>query len=191
MSILYCQLIFQLSQYLIIFLLILCRCQVGNSCISKNTHPADGTSCGKRDQGNLHKWCIDGRCVQVNQKDLHALFPVHGGWSEWGPWTSCSQTCGRELSVSERQCNNPEPQNGGQFCTSRRRQNGVFVSDKKYRLCNLASCSLPTHESIYFEHDEMCIRFTRSSNFRHVEDLTRPCILRCVNHQVSQKFREN
>ena len=160
---------------------------MGNRCISKNTHPADGTSCGSLEQDNIHKWCIDGRCVPVNQKDLHTLFPVQGSWSEWGQWTSCSKTCGRGLSISERQCSNPEPRNGGSFCTSRRRQNGVVVSNKKYRLCNTVSCDRNRHENIHFHLDEMCIRFARSSSFSFIEDSKRLCMLKCVNKEVSHK----
>ncbi|XP_027058955.1 A disintegrin and metalloproteinase with thrombospondin motifs adt-1-like isoform X3 [Pocillopora damicornis] len=43
--------------------------------------------------------------------------PVHGGWSKWSGWTSCSQTCGTGFQVRSRSCTNPKPKHGGRLCT--------------------------------------------------------------------------
>ena len=126
--------------------------------------------------------------MPVNHRDLHNVFPVHGSWGEWGPWTTCSRTCGRGLSISERQCNHPEPQNGGSYCTSRRRQNGVVVSNKKHRLCEMDTCDGGQNENIHFQLEKMCVRFARSTMFSYVEDMKMPCTLKCISKQVRKKF---
>ncbi|TRZ02412.1 hypothetical protein DNTS_034467 [Danionella cerebrum] len=42
---------------------------------------------------------------------------VHGGFSEWMEWGSCSVSCGLGAQKRQRQCNNPFPANGGNPCT--------------------------------------------------------------------------
>ncbi|XP_077013357.1 hemicentin-1 isoform X4 [Tamandua tetradactyla] len=41
---------------------------------------------------------------------------VHGGFSQWSPWRSCSATCGKGIQKRSRLCNNPLPANGGKSC---------------------------------------------------------------------------
>ncbi|XP_075038771.1 hemicentin-1 [Mixophyes fleayi] len=41
---------------------------------------------------------------------------VHGGFSEWLPWQSCSVTCGQGVQKRMRLCDNPAPANGGLYC---------------------------------------------------------------------------
>ena len=57
--------------------------------------------------------------------------PVDGGWSFWGPWTSCSADCGEGTKTRRRECNQPPPSNGGAFCRG--------SSDEKAR-CNINNC---------------------------------------------------
>ena len=43
---------------------------------------------------------------------------VDGGWSEWHEFSPCSAgKCGKGTRMLKRYCNNPDPQNGGQFCS--------------------------------------------------------------------------
>lgn len=58
---------------------------------------------------------------------------VHGQWSSWSAFGSCSCQSGSSiqgLRQSSRKCNNPRPQNGGRFCS------GV---GEKYKLCSAGS----------------------------------------------------
>ncbi|XP_062562795.1 hemicentin-1-like [Armigeres subalbatus] len=56
---------------------------------------------------------------------------VDGGWSEWGPWSKCSKSCGAGIRSRERFCTNPEPKNGGKQC-----KGDVFEVEK----CSVKSC---------------------------------------------------
>jgi hypothetical protein len=38
---------------------------------------------------------------------------VHGNWSAWGAWSSCSETCGSAVMTRNRSCSSPPPANGG------------------------------------------------------------------------------
>ncbi|KAL0204424.1 hypothetical protein M9458_002442, partial [Cirrhinus mrigala] len=55
----------------------------------------------------------------------------HGSWSSWGPWGSCSRTCGGGVQFAHRLCNNPPPRNNGRYCTGKR---------AVYRSCNVTPC---------------------------------------------------
>nr|DBA18217.1 TPA: hypothetical protein GDO54_016492 [Pyxicephalus adspersus] len=44
------------------------------------------------------------------------IVQVHGGFSEWLPWQSCSVTCGQGVQKRKRLCDNPAPANGGLYC---------------------------------------------------------------------------
>ena len=44
------------------------------------------------------------------------IFPVDGGWTEFGPWGPCSESCGTGNKSRSRECTNPAPSNGGSEC---------------------------------------------------------------------------
>lgn len=90
-------------------------------CMTRHFPWADGTSCG------ASKVCDRGVC-----SDRHFYnVKVDGRWGRWGPFGSCSRTCGGGVQLSKRECNSPVPSNGGKYCQ------GVRV---KYRSCNLNRC---------------------------------------------------
>ena len=46
------------------------------------------------------------------------VFPVHGNYSSWSEFSSCSVTCGSGTKTRTRKCNNPFPDYGGRNCSS-------------------------------------------------------------------------
>lgn len=72
-----------------------------------------------------------GRAMLCVNSFIIYTFQVDGRWGKWGPFGSCSRTCGGGVQLSKRECNNPVPLNGGKYCQ------GVRV---KYRSCNLNHC---------------------------------------------------
>ncbi|XP_031566733.1 coadhesin-like [Actinia tenebrosa] len=65
--------------------------------------------------------------------------PIDGKWSPWGPWTSCSTTCGPGTRSRIRECTNPPPENGGKTCAGNETQHGD---------CNVGKCPTPCHRDL-------------------------------------------
>ncbi|XP_057304151.1 uncharacterized protein LOC130641387 isoform X2 [Hydractinia symbiolongicarpus] len=63
---------------------------------------------------------------------------IDGGWSEWSAWGLCSETCGNGTRVKTRECNNPEPQNGGLDCFEQEN----FGNDTAEESCNAGECPI-------------------------------------------------
>ncbi|XP_054899736.1 A disintegrin and metalloproteinase with thrombospondin motifs 15a [Poeciliopsis prolifica] len=112
-------------------------------CMTRHFPWADGTRCG---DGQV---CDRGVC---SDKQLQTV-KLDGRWGKWGPFGSCSRTCGSGVQLSKRECNNPAPSNGGKYCQ------GVRV---KYRSCSLNRC--PETDKTYREEQCETAGQTFSSN---------------------------
>ncbi|XP_030063567.1 A disintegrin and metalloproteinase with thrombospondin motifs 13 isoform X1 [Microcaecilia unicolor] len=84
----------------------------------------DGTECG------INKWCLKGRCRSL--EELNPVAVVHGAWSSWSSFSSCSRTCGGGIIRRSRQCNNPRPAFGGHGCDG---------PGLQAEMCNTQACS--------------------------------------------------
>ncbi|KAG9349674.1 hypothetical protein JZ751_028122 [Albula glossodonta] len=97
-------------------------------CLTKKLPAVEGTPCGK---GRI---CLHGKCVDKTRKKQYST-SNHGSWSSWGPWGSCSRSCGGGVQFAQRLCNNPPPRNNGRYCTGKR---------AIYRSCNVSPCPEPS-----------------------------------------------
>nr|XP_056702477.1 A disintegrin and metalloproteinase with thrombospondin motifs 20 [Euleptes europaea] len=94
---------------------------IHKGCRTQHMPLADGTECGH----GMH--CRHGICVS---KEIERA-PVDGEWGSWGPYSSCTRTCGGGIKSTTRLCNRPEPKHGGKYCVGRR---------MKFRSCSINSC---------------------------------------------------
>ena len=69
------------------------------------------------------------------------LTAVDGSWSIWGIWSSCSRTCGAGVKRRDRDCDDPQPQNGGDDCSG---------SDEQTQFCEESQCAGITKNTFYF-----------------------------------------
>ncbi|XP_011064845.1 PREDICTED: A disintegrin and metalloproteinase with thrombospondin motifs 9 [Acromyrmex echinatior] len=116
-------------------------------CHTQHMPWADGTACG------VDKWCHRGECVSRRN-----LEPVHGQWGEWGRYGECSRTCGGGVKRKYRECDNPAPNNGGNYCIGER---------VKYRSCGTREC--PSGSPDFRE--QQCSKFD-NNNF-NIQNLAR------------------
>ncbi|XP_060526930.1 A disintegrin and metalloproteinase with thrombospondin motifs 12-like [Cylas formicarius] len=142
-------------------------CAVGKKkCLSKNEPAADGTKCGE------NKWCFKKKCVAMGERPQ----AIHGGWGEWGAWTDCTRTCGGGITYSERDCDNPVPQNKGRYCLGERR---------KIKICNTTPC--PDGEPTFRE--QQCAAYNKKPYEEKYHTWTahivpdKPCVLYCINEE--------
>uniref|UniRef100_A0A3Q2ZH62 ADAM metallopeptidase with thrombospondin type 1 motif, 18 n=1 Tax=Kryptolebias marmoratus TaxID=37003 RepID=A0A3Q2ZH62_KRYMA len=98
--------------------------RAGHRCETKFMPAAEGTTCGP------DMWCRKGQCVKFGE---HGPRAIHGQWSAWSQWSTCSRTCGGGVMYRERSCSSPRPQNNGKFCPGSSRHN---------QLCNTRPCPL-------------------------------------------------
>ncbi|XP_075434943.1 A disintegrin and metalloproteinase with thrombospondin motifs 13 isoform X2 [Ascaphus truei] len=83
----------------------------------------DWTECGE------NKWCHKGHCSSL--EELNPVAVVHGAWSSWSPFSSCSRSCGGGVVIRKRQCNNPRSAFGGRNCEG---------SHLQAEMCNTQAC---------------------------------------------------
>ncbi|PVD39034.1 hypothetical protein C0Q70_01661 [Pomacea canaliculata] len=74
-------------------------------CRTKRGPPLPGSSCGH------YRQCRNSQCIYVGNEK-----PVHGGWSDWEEWGSCSVDCGVGIRRRRRSCTKPQPAYGGKDC---------------------------------------------------------------------------
>ena len=53
--------------------------------------------------------------LRLNSLSFAEPDPVHGNWSEWTPYTGCSESCGG-IKTRSRNCTNPAPAFNGTQC---------------------------------------------------------------------------
>ncbi|KAJ8921346.1 hypothetical protein NQ315_002961 [Exocentrus adspersus] len=138
------------------------------SCSGNGEPPVDGTKCGE------NKWCFHSKCVEIGQRPE----AMHGGWGEWGSFSSCSRSCGGGVSSSTRDCTNPVPEHGGRYCLGER---------KKVKICNTNPCpaDTPSYRQIQCT-EQNSVPFNDHLHTWKVFDMKdEPCALYCVNEARS------
>uniref|UniRef100_A0A452S7J2 ADAM metallopeptidase with thrombospondin type 1 motif 9 n=1 Tax=Ursus americanus TaxID=9643 RepID=A0A452S7J2_URSAM len=109
---------------------------VDGVCRTQHTPWADGTEC------EPGKHCKYGFCVP---KEMEG--PVtDGSWGSWSHFGTCSRTCGGGIKTAVRECNRPEPKNGGKYCVGRR---------MKFKSCNTEPCLKQKRDF----REEQCAQF--------------------------------
>lgn len=66
---------------------------------------------------------------------------VHGHWSSWSSFGSCSKSCGGGAQYRRRTCSNPAPSGGGKGCPG---------SSYHSRACNTKGCPGKTVHATYY-----------------------------------------
>ncbi|VDI24946.1 Hypothetical predicted protein [Mytilus galloprovincialis] len=66
---------------------------------------------------NGGKYCIGNETETSSCEALGCPCIVDGGWSPWSSWSACPYSCHGHVLTRERTCTNPEPTNGGTYCT--------------------------------------------------------------------------
>ncbi|CAH1372937.1 unnamed protein product [Tenebrio molitor] len=157
-------------------------------CKTKKGSPLEGTECG------FNKWCWNGYCEDMEKKSSERipiiLNPQDGGWSNWGPWGSCSRSCGTGVQFRTRKCNNPTPSHGGSAC------DGV---SEKWRICNNNPCPGPLEDM----RAQQCKRLpklldivgTREGNMTWLphesDELEKKCKLICISEGSKELFESS
>lgn len=83
-------------------------------------------------KAGIKRWICTFTAICCPMLHQFVYFQVDGRWGRWGPFGSCSRTCGGGVQLSKRECSNPVPSNGGKYCQ------GVRV---KYRSCSPNQCT--------------------------------------------------
>ncbi|XP_052786184.1 hemicentin-1-like [Mya arenaria] len=74
-------------------------------------------------------------CIGSNTETKACIMipcPIHGGWSLWSPWGSCSVTCDVGIQRRDRSCSNPYPALNGDHC---------FGESRDDRICQETACA--------------------------------------------------
>jgi len=57
--------------------------------------------------------------------------PIDGGWTEFGNWSECSESCGDGTQTRTRTCTNPAPAHGGAACEG---------EESESQACSISGC---------------------------------------------------
>ncbi|KAH9498690.1 Semaphorin-5B [Bulinus truncatus] len=61
-----------------------------------------------------------------------AVAPIHGAWSDWAGWSTCTSNCNGGLQTRKRNCDQPTPVKGGMPCSGNK---------EEWRMCNMQTCA--------------------------------------------------
>ena len=75
-----------------------------------------------------------GPAVVVTRCNAHPC-PIHGDYSQWSNFSTCSRSCGNGTTRRTRNCTNPAPKYGGKNCSHLGRK-------EETRRCNTHSCPI-------------------------------------------------
>ena len=79
---------------------------------------------------------------------------MHGGWSSWGTWGSCSKSCGTGYQDRHRSCASPVPAYGGSSCAG---------SSNQQTSCLIKHC--PGKYGVRLRHTYTYFRSTNNDSF--------------------------
>ncbi|KAI0227776.1 hypothetical protein LSAT2_021736 [Lamellibrachia satsuma] len=106
-------------------------------------------------------------CVPGYNGDNCEHIVVDGGWGAWSTWGECSESCGRGAQIRHRQCNNPSPMNGGNYCLGSSTETLPCTCDPKFDAAAACDRRMATGGTPgYFEdrcdcyHYYVCMRLT-------------------------------
>ncbi|KAJ7385868.1 hypothetical protein OS493_013904 [Desmophyllum pertusum] len=73
-----------------------------------------------------------------NEAKTNAAFvlpaEINGGYSPWGEWSTCSDTCGNGVQIRSRSCTAPPQRKGGKDCSR-------FGPSEETKTCNVTPCA--------------------------------------------------
>ncbi|XP_053381729.1 ectin-like [Mercenaria mercenaria] len=72
-------------------------------------------SCSNPTPSTNGKQCM-GNFEQIGQCNKQLCLGIDGGWSNWGDWNTCSDSCGGGIKSRNRSCSNPTPSTNGKQC---------------------------------------------------------------------------
>ncbi|CAD6233944.1 GSCOCG00007421001-RA-CDS [Cotesia congregata] len=131
-------------------------------CHTQHMPWADGTPCA------FGMWCQRGKCVSKRN-----LIPIDGQWGEWGRYGPCSRSCGGGIKAKRRECNNPPPQNSGNYCI------GEHV---RYHSCGTKECPPGSPDF----REEQCAMW---NNHHNVQNLSRDVKWHAKSIKIPQEDR--
>ncbi|KAJ8312772.1 hypothetical protein KUTeg_010145 [Tegillarca granosa] len=95
-----------------------------------------------------------GRYIEERECFTGQACPVDGKWSDWSYWTDCSETCGNGTHTRNRECNSPEPENGGLNCSGIEVENEVCYSGVGCPVLNVTVVHRPEVDSVVISMEE-------------------------------------